>query len=347
MTDLVLEEVSHAFADGVPVVREVSLAVPAGQIVCLLGPSGCGKTTTLRLAAGLERLQAGRIRIGERVVAEPGRSEPPERRGVGMVFQDFALFPHLTVGQNAAFGLAGKPAERRRIAAEYLERVGMGRFIDAFPHTLSGGEQQRVALARALAPRPAAMLLDEPFSGLDTRLREAIRQDTLGLLHGAAASTLMVTHDPEEAMFMADAIAVMREGRIVQVGDPVTVYRHPASRFVAEFFSETNAVAGTVGEDHMVATAFGPVGPVGMAPGSPVDVLFRPEAVAINGVEAGCAAEVLSVRPLGAMGLIELACAAPAPRVKARLPAERLPRAGEHVGVALKTGQALVFPRQD
>ena len=343
MTDLVIEHVSHAFGAGPLVVDDVSLAVPAGRIVCLLGPSGCGKTTTLRLAAGLETLQAGRILIGGKVVAEPGLSLPPERRGVGLVFQDFALFPHLTVGQNVAFGLSGASADKRRIALGYLERVGLADFVDAYPHTLSGGEQQRVALARALAPRPLAMLLDEPFSGLDTRLREAIRQDTLAVLHDDAAATLMVTHDPEEAMYMADAIAVMRAGKIVQVGSPAEVYHRPADRFVAEFLSEINALAAEVGADRRVATAYGTVGPVDLAPGTPVDVLFRPEAVELNG--AGAPAEVVAVRMLGAMGLVELRGAAPGPHLRVRLPADRLPKPGERVGLAMKTAQALVFPR--
>jgi iron(III) transport system ATP-binding protein len=343
MNDLVMAHVSHAFGAGAPVVDDVSLEVPAGRIVCLLGPSGCGKTTTLRLAAGLEVLQVGRISIGGKVVAEPGISLPPERRGVGMVFQDFALFPHLSVGQNVAFGLVGSAAARRETALAYLERVGMAGFVDAFPHTLSGGEQQRVALARALAPRPLAMLLDEPFSGLDTRLREAIRQDTLALLHGDAAATLMVTHDPEEAMFMADAIAVMRAGRIVQVGSPAEVYRRPVDRFVAEFLSDTNALSARVGDDRRVETAYGTLGPVELAPGTPVDVLLRPEAVELNG--AGVPAEVLSVRMLGAMALVELRGAAPGPHLRVRMPADRLPRPGERVGLAMKSGQALVFPR--
>ncbi|MEQ9638945.1 MAG: ABC transporter ATP-binding protein [Alphaproteobacteria bacterium] len=347
MTDLVLEHVSHSFADGVAVVDDLSLEVPSGHIVCLLGPSGCGKTTTLRLAAGLERLQAGRIRIGDQIVAEPGFSAPPERRGVGLVFQDYALFPHLTAAQNVAFGLQGNAAERRRIALDYLKPVGLTRLADAYPHTLSGGEQQRVALARALAPRPAAMLLDEPFSGLDTRLRDAIRQDTLRLLHDDGAATLMVTHDPEEAMFMADAIAVMRAGRIVQVGTPLEVYHRPVDRFVAEFFSETNAIAGTVGEDRCVATAYGTIGPVELAPGTDVDVLLRPEALEINGVENGATADVLTVRALGATALIDLRGPDSDQHLRARLPADRLPRPGERVGVAMKTGQALVFPRQD
>lgn len=347
MTDLVLEHVSHSFADGVPVVDDVSLEVPSGHIVCLLGPSGCGKTTTLRLAAGLERLQAGRIRIGDNVVAEPGFSAPPERRGVGLVFQDFALFPHLTAAQNVAFGLTGSTAEKRRVALDYLARVGLTGHADDYPHTLSGGEQQRVALARALAPRPMAMLLDEPFSGLDTRLRNTIRQDTLALLHDDEAATLMVTHDPEEAMFMADAIAVMRAGRIVQMGAPLEIYHRPVDRFVAEFFSETNALAGRVGEDRCVATDYGTVGPVDLSPGTDVDVLFRPEAVEINGTENGAVADVLAVRALGPTALIELRGPANGQKLRARLPADRLPKAGEKVGVAMKTAQALVFRRQD
>ncbi|MFP3944405.1 MAG: ABC transporter ATP-binding protein, partial [Alphaproteobacteria bacterium] len=189
----------------------VSLAVKAGEVVCLLGPSGCGKSTTLRIAAGVERLDAGRVEIEGRLVAGEGVFVPPEDRGVGLMFQDFALFPHMKVAENVAFGLAGLPrAERARRALEMLERVGMERHANKYPNALSGGEQQRVALARALCPRPGILLMDEPFSGLDARLRDRVRDRTLDILKEEGASALLVTHDPGEAMRMADRIALMR-----------------------------------------------------------------------------------------------------------------------------------------
>ena len=216
-----LEGVGHSYDGVLEVVSGFSLGVGAGEIVCLLGPSGCGKSTVLRLAAGLETLQRGRIQLRGETVAdgESGVGQPPERRNVGLVFQDFALFPHLTVARNVAFGLADLPEHQRgQRALEALAQVGMAAYAGSYPHALSGGQQQRVALARALAPRPSVMLLDEPFSGLDARLREQIRDDTLRVLKRSGAATLLVTHDPEEAMFMADRIYLMQAGKLIQSG---------------------------------------------------------------------------------------------------------------------------------
>ncbi|MEQ9575581.1 MAG: ABC transporter ATP-binding protein [Rhodospirillales bacterium] len=233
--------VSHAFGDNT-VVSGVSVFVNPGELVCLLGPSGCGKTTLLRLAAGLETLQVGRITIGEDTVADGhgGAQMPPEKRNVGLMFQDFALFPHLTVYENIVFGLADKDRTRRDWARGTLATMGLGDYADTFPHTLSGGQQQRVALLRALAPAPRVLLLDEPFSGLDVNRRAQIRQDTFHILSRSGIATLMVTHDPEEAMFMADRILVMQHGRIVQSGTPVEIYFHPQTVFVAELFGPVN-----------------------------------------------------------------------------------------------------------
>jgi len=233
MTGLAFDDVSHAFGP-LKAVDGMTLEVERGELVCLLGPSGCGKTTALRVAAGLEHLQQGRVRVNGRTVAEPGRELAPEARGVGLVFQDFALFPHLSVRDNVAFGLRGlDAAERRRRVDRVLAQVDMVEQSGSWPHTLSGGQQQRIALARALAPRPRVMLLDEPFSGLDSSLRNLIRDQTLHVLKESGAATLMVTHDPEEAMFMADRIALMRGGRLVQVGRPTELYFSPADAFVA------------------------------------------------------------------------------------------------------------------
>ena len=218
MAGLVLEHVSHAFGS-LQAVDDVSLEVAEAELVCLLGPSGCGKTTALRVAAGLEQLQRGRILVDDRVMADQGGAVAPEDRGVGLVFQDYALFPHLSVMDNVSFGLRHLPAAQRRTRAlEVLEQVDMADAVAAFPHTLSGGQQQRVALARALAPKPRVMLLDEPFSGLDASLRNQIRDQTLHVLKESGAATLMVTHDPEEAMFMADRVALMRNGTAGSAG---------------------------------------------------------------------------------------------------------------------------------
>jgi len=342
-TGLQIDRVSHAF-DGRRVLHEISLNVALGELVCLVGPSGCGKSTTLRLAAGLETVQAGEIRIGAAVVGAPGRHLPPEKRGVGMVFQDYALFPHLTVLNNVAFGLDRLPtAERLARARDMLRRVGLDQHLEAFPATLSGGEQQRVALARALAPEPALMLLDEPFSGLDLQLRDEVRDHTAALMRRSGAATLMVTHDPGEAMQMADRIAVMREGRLIQVDTPAAVYGRPADAFVAGFFGPVNQFRGEA-RGGAVATPFGALPTRG--PDGPVEVVIRPEAMQLSA--GGAAAEVLDSRPLGALGRVCLKMAAPGELAErefhALLPSEALPRPGSKVHIAVAPGRGFVFP---
>ena len=314
MQALVFDHVSHAF-DELLAVDDMSLTLSKGDVVCLLGPSGCGKTTALRVAAGLETLQQGRVVIADEVVAGAGRIMPPEERSVGLVFQDYALFPHLTVASNIAFGLKGlSGAEKQARIAEALDRVGMSEAASAYPHTLSGGQQQRVALARALAPRPRVMLLDEPFSNLDARLRQRVRDETLHVLKESGTTTLMVTHDPEEAMFMADRIALMREGRIVQEGTPAALYYQPVDAFVASFFGEINRLEGVVATGQ-VSTPFGHLDATGISEGAPVEVLIRPEALQLRPVEQAAngtgdgndrPVEVMAARLMGRTSLIHL-----------------------------------------
>ncbi len=229
-----LSGLTKSFGD-VAAVADVSLEVPRGEILCLLGPSGCGKTTTLRLVAGFDTPDAGTIHIDERLVAGPGANQAPEKRRVGMVFQEGALFPHLTVAQNVAFGL---PRERQRgaKAAQALRLVNLEGYDNRYPHQLSGGQQQRVALARALAPSPDLILMDEPFSSLDAGLRGQLRAEVRSILKEREATVVWVTHDQEEAMQLADRVAVMNEGRLVQLGSPEQVFDHPDTRFAAEFF---------------------------------------------------------------------------------------------------------------
>lgn len=348
---LILENVSHAYERSA-VVQSVSVAVGPGELVCLLGPSGCGKTTVLRLAAGLEALQQGRIAIHGRVVAEPGHSLAPERRGVGLVFQDYALFPHLTVGMNIAFGLDRlDAAERRQRVTEVLAQVGMEGFADTYPHQLSGGQQQRIALARALAPRPSVMLLDEPFSGLDVTRRAALRDTTLHVLKESGVATLMVTHDPEEAMFMADRIVLMNEGRVIQAGAPEQLYFHPADRFVAGFFGEVNVIESHV-RDGCAATPFGPVPAPGFDDGAAVEVLIRPEALRIDRLsdidDPIGAGKVTAARLLGRSSLIHLCSGdffGQHIHMHARIPGRRLPPENETVAVSLDESQAFVFAK--
>jgi len=340
---LELEGIRHAYGAR-EILRGVDLSVGAGEIVCVLGPSGDGKTTLLRLAAGLEALQAGRIAIGGHVVAERGREVPPEGRRVGFVFQDYALFPHLTVAQNVAFGLTGRSrAEREALVRAALDRVGLGSFTEAWPHMLSGGQQQRVALARALAPRPAVLLLDEAFASLDARLREQVRDDTLHVLQSAGIATLIVTHDAEEAMFMADRIALMRGGRVEQIGAPETLYLAPASRFVATFLGEVNVLPAQV----LGGMARGPLGAVPAAlPDGPAEMLVRPEGLRLLPEGQGVTAEVEASRLLGASTMVHLTLpdgnGAPL-HLHARLPpGPRLAR-GSRVGLALDVERAFVF----
>ena len=338
MEGLRLEGVSRVFS-GVAAVDTVDLVAAPGEVLCLLGPSGCGKTTTLRLAAGLEAADRGRIFVDGRTVDADGRFVPPERRRVGLVFQDYALFPHLTVLENVMFGV--REGDRARTARDLLRRVGMADAAGGYPHTLSGGEQQRVALARALAPRPAVMLMDEPFSGLDFRLRDRVGEASLSLLRETGTATLMVTHDSEEAMRLADRIALMRDGRIVQTGTPGDLYRFPADDFVAEFLSETNRLRGVVREGR-VATAAGSVDAPHLAEGAPALVMLRPEAVRV--AAAGAArAIVLEARPMGAWTLARLRLDGVEAGFVARLPADCAPGQGETVRFDLDPNACYVF----
>jgi iron(III) transport system ATP-binding protein len=266
------------------------LAVGRGEFVALLGPSGCGKTTLLRLVAGFERPDAGAIELEGRRVAGAGAWVPPERRRVGLVFQDYALFPHLSVAANVGFGLGRR--DRRRRVAEALALVGLQSAGGRYPHELSGGQQQRVALARALAPRPSVVLLDEPWSNIDPLLRSAMRDELAAILREAGVTVVLVTHDREEAFSVADRIALMREGRIVQAGPPEDLYHEPADRWVAEFGGAANLLPGTV-RDGAVATSIGTFEAGNGADGhGHVDVLVRPELLELRPDPDG-AAEVV------------------------------------------------------
>ncbi len=274
---------------GVPVLRGVDLDVPTGAVVALLGPSGCGKTTLLRTLAGLERPDEGAVTLGGATLTGAGTFVPPERRRVGMVFQDWALFPHLSVAGNVAFGLSR--AERRAGGVRAaLELVELEAFADRAPATLSGGQQQRVALARTLAHRPAAVLLDEPFSNLDTALRLQVRGEVTRLLRGLGMTALFVTHDQEEAFVLGDEVAVMRDGRIEQQAPPAQLYAAPATRAVAAFVGDANLLPGTA-DGSGAATAVGAVPLAGTARGA-VDVLVRPEHLAVRGGDQGRVTDV-------------------------------------------------------
>ncbi len=268
--------------DGHPAVAGIDLDVPEGSVVTLLGPSGSGKTTMLRLLAGFERPDAGTIDIAGRRVAGSGEWVPPERRRVGMVFQDYALFPHLTVTANVAFGVPRGPGRRARVA-EVVEMVGLSGFEDRLPGELSGGEQQRVALARALAPAPAVILLDEPFSNLDADLRGRVRREVRQILTRAGATSVFVTHDQEEALAMSDLVAVMRSGGVVQVAAPTDLYRRPADAWTARFLGDADLFLGhAAGGVVPIAAGTFPTDLVG-----DVTVMIRPEAVGLSADPSG------------------------------------------------------------
>jgi iron(III) transport system ATP-binding protein len=264
-----------------PVVRGVSFRLNRGDIGCLLGPSGCGKTTLLRGIAGFEPLIEGRVALGGRELSVPGSTVPPEQRQVGMVFQDFALFSHLTVAENVAFGIRRwRAALRNARVEELLELVGLPDFGRAYPHHLSGGEQQRVALARALAPRPRLLLLDEPFSSLDVSLRGDIAREVRRILRHEEMTAVLVTHDQMEAFAMADEIGVMRRGQLMQWDTGYNLYHRPARPFVARFVGRGALIAGRVLNEREVETAVGVIHsrePLACEPGSAVDVLMRPD----------------------------------------------------------------------
>jgi iron(III) transport system ATP-binding protein len=282
---VVVSGVSKSF-DGTTVVLDgVDVAVSDGATLALLGPSGCGKTTLLRIIAGLETADAGTVVVGGRTLTGPGALVPPERRRIGMVFQDWALFPHLSVARNVGFGL---PRTDRRASPridEALDLVGLGGMGDRSPSTLSGGQQQRVALARAIAPRPSVLLLDEPFSNLDAALRGQIRTEIHQLLVELGITTVFVTHDQDEAFVLGDTVAVISEGHVVQSGPPAELYEAPATRWLAGFVGDANFVPGTASGD-VAQTVLGPV-PLQHPQTGPVDVLVRPEHLEVESAPAG------------------------------------------------------------
>lgn len=302
MSSVSLSNVRRAYA-GVAALDSVSLSAPEAKVLALLGPSGSGKSTIMRLIAGLEAVDAGEVRIGEEIVSTPGRTLPAEARRIGMVFQDYALFPHLNAGANVAFGLDKLPrAERDETALRWLDRVGLKHRAHAYPHELSGGEQQRVALARALAPAPRAVLLDEPFSGLDPVLRAELRDATLATLAETKTTTLFVTHDAEDALQVADRLVILKSGRVLQEAPPREAYDKPASLHVAAALGSINTYRGRV-ESGAVQTPFGAVAAGHLAEGAEADVAVRAEAITLR---PGTSVRVRDVRPHGAHDLVRL-----------------------------------------
>ncbi len=350
---LQISQITKAF-DGRRIVDGIDLTVMPGQVTCLLGPSGCGKSTTLRMIAGVEMQDSGTIHVDGRLVCDTVQRVPPEERGIGLMFQDFALFPHLNVAQNVGFGLPRRGSEARIKAL--LGKVGMLRHIDRYPHELSGGEQQRVALARALAPKPGIMLMDEPFSGLDDRLRDDIRDETLDVLKEEGAAVLLVTHEPAEAMRMADEIALMRDGRIVQRGAPYNIYNAPVDLKAASFFSDINVIRGKV-EGALTETPFGQFLAPGVADGTEVDICIRPQHLKIDFDRAGrgpnpTPAEgspargiVRRARFMGNESLVEFEMDYDGSVLRAVVPSVFLPQPGTALWIMIRRDRCFVFPR--
>jgi iron(III) transport system ATP-binding protein len=352
---LELEAITRDF-DGVRVIDGLSLRLEAGQVVCLLGPSGCGKSTSLRIAAGVDQQSAGRVLIDGAEVSGQKTHLPPERRSIGLMFQDFALFPHLSVAENVAFGLReGSKADKGKRVEDLLDRVDLHLFGSKYPHQLSGGEQQRVALARALAPRPRVMLMDEPFSGLDNRLRDGIRDETLSLLKEEGTAVLLVTHEPEEAMRMADQIALMRDGRIVQMGAPYNLYNSPVDRAAAGFFSDINVIHGVV-HNMMTETPFGRFLTPGLVNETDVEIIIRPQHLKMDfdrdgkgpnpTVAEGVPARgiVERARFMGSESLVEFRMDYDGSMLKATVPGVFLPKTGTPLWLTFRRDRCFVFP---
>jgi iron(III) transport system ATP-binding protein len=329
----------------VPSLLGIDLEVEPGEIVSLLGRSGCGKTTLLRVTAGLEYPSAGRVTINGREIAGSAVMMPPERRGIGLMFQDYALFPHMTILKNVTYGLADMPrAEAERQARLALARVGLEGYAELHPHELSGGEQQRVALARAIAPRPGVLLMDEPFSGLDKRLRDHVRDETLAIIRETRTTCIIVTHDPEEAMRMSDRIALMRAGRLLQVGTAHELYERPVDLYAARFFSEMNEFQGVV-RGGAVETPAGAADAGGRVDGTEVTIGIRPQGIRF--AESGAAGRVVARRFLGEVDLFDVATEGTDVPLRVRARGGGPGRVGDAVFLALDPRDVLIFDKAD
>lgn len=338
------------------VVRGLSLRLEKGRIGCLLGPSGCGKTTVLRSIAGFERVLAGEIRLDGVVVSRKDHHLPPERRRIGMVFQDYALFPHLTISGNIAFGLRGDSTDTRSSRVdELLDLVGLAGQGEKFPHEMSGGQQQRVALARALAPRPSLLLLDEPFSNLDVELRERLSYEVRDIIKATQTTAILVTHDQHEAFAVADEIGIVHQGRIQQWDTPYNLYHRPANRFVADFIGQGVFLPGMVLNDREVQVELGTlnsavpvecgIGCGGCSRNCSVDVLLRPDDI-VHDDASPLKAEVAHKAFRGADILYTLKLASGA-RVLSLVPSHHNHAIGERIGIRLDVDHVVTFHEDD
>ena len=351
MIQLEVQGLHHGY-NGAEVVRGLEFALARGAIGCLLGPSGCGKTTVLRCIAGFEAVRAGSIRLNGVLVSGPGAMLPPERRHIGMVFQDYALFPHLTVERNIAFGLQSLPAAQRAPRVRELAGLtGLTEVLGSYPHELSGGQQQRVALARALAPRPELLLLDEPFSNLDVDLRERLSLEVRDIIKASGATAVLVTHDQHESFAVADEIGVMHEGRIVQWDSAYNLYHRPASRFVADFVGQGVFLPAKVLNSREVEFELGKlqgdipnacqIGCDACGKGCLTDILLRPDDV-VHDDASELKAEVLHKAFRGAEILYTLRLAS-GRKVLALVPSHHNHALGERIGIRLDVDHVVAF----
>lgn len=342
---LQLNSVSCAY-NGNPVVEQVSFHINPGEIACLLGPSGCGKTTTLRAIAGFEPVSAGEIRLDGRIVSQSGHRIPPEKRHLGMVFQEYALFPHLSIWDNVCFGLREHHnGERKRIGEKVLELVGLADYRSRFPHELSGGQQQRVALARALAPEPSLILLDEPFSNLDVDLRRRLSLEVREILKEQGTTALLVTHDQEEAFAMSDRVGVMSEGSLQQWDTPYTIYHEPVNRFVANFIGLGHFIRGKALTPDTVDTEIGVIRGNRAYPwvkDTPVEILIRPDDI-LPDANSTLTATVLQKTFIGASMLFRLQLRTGS-IVDAQFPSHTDFEVGQEVGIRLEADHLVAFP---
>ncbi|MDQ5847528.1 MAG: ABC transporter ATP-binding protein [Pseudomonadota bacterium] len=339
---LEVQNLAHAYGEH-EVVRGISFTLARGAIGCLLGPSGCGKTTVLRCIAGFETPQSGVIRLGGRELSGAGATVPPERRGIGMVFQDYALFPHLSVAQNIAFGLHGNPREAQvKRARELAEMVGLTAELDKYPHELSGGQQQRVALARALARRPDLLLLDEPFSNLDTDLRERLSLEVRDIIKASGATAVLVTHDQHEAFAMADEVGILHEGLLQQWDSAYNLYHRPANRFVADFVGQGVFLPAKVLDRHRLEIELGVLNN-GALPhqAGELEVLLRPDDV-VHDDAAPTQAEVVHKAFRGAEILYTLRLQS-GRKVLALVPSHHNHELGERIGIRLDVDHVVAF----
>lgn len=344
LLDVLDAEVGYA---GVPVVRQVSFKLKAGRIGCLLGPSGCGKTTLLRAIAGFETLQGGEIRMRGQVVSHAGWSLPPEKRRVGMVFQEFALFPHLKTSENIGFGLHDlSERERHSRVRELLKLVGLSDYENSYPHQLSGGQQQRVALARAMAPRPELLLLDEPFSSMDAELREQLAREVRGILKEEEVTALLVTHDQYEAFAMADEIGVLNAGQLMQWDSGYNLYHRPGNRFVADFIGQGVLLPGEVLSENQVQTELGVVSgqlPTECKIGCKLELLLRPDDIQHDD-QSRLQAKVVAKAFRGAEFLYTLEMAS-GTRVLCFAPSHHDHALGEQIGIRVEVDHLVMFPQ--